>query len=90
MTRHYLKRASKTHATDSTDVQNIVQKMLAEIETGGEQTARDYAAKLDNYTLPPVLTAEQIAQASAKVSQKLKDDIHFAYENSRARLQSRI
>ena len=56
MTRHYLKRASKTHATDSTDVQNIVQKMLAEIEKGGEQTARDYAAKLDNYTLPPVLT----------------------------------
>ncbi len=83
MTRHYLKRASKTHATDSTDVQNIVQNMLAEIETGGEQTARDYAAKLDNYTLPPVLTQEQIAEASAKVSQKLKDDIHFAYENIR-------
>ena len=77
MTRHYLKRASKTHATDSTDVQNIVQKMLAEIETGGEQTARDYAAKLDNYTLPPVLTADQIAASQRESIAKIKGRYSF-------------
>ena len=44
MTRHYLKRASKTHATDSTDVQNIVQKMLAEIEKAASK--------------PPVITRQ--------------------------------
>ena len=72
MTRHYLKRASKTHATDSTDVQNIVQKMLAEIEQGGEQTARDYAAKLDNYTLPPVLTRRANCRSQRESLAKIK------------------
>ncbi|MEF2548362.1 histidinol dehydrogenase [Aurantimonas sp. E1-2-R+4] len=79
----YLKKASKTSTSDAGDVRETVQAILTEIEAGGEAAARAYAEKFDRYEGNVVLTKDEIAEASSKVSQKLKDDIRFAYDNVR-------
>ena len=83
MTIEYLKKAEKSSATGEDDTRKIVATMLSEIEAGGEEKALEYNQKLDNYTGNVVLTADDIAAASAKVSQQMKDDIQFAYDRVR-------
>jgi len=81
MTIEYLKKAEKTALSDAGDVREAVQAILDEIEAGGEAAARAYAGKFDKYEGNIVLTREEIDAAAARVPQKLKDDIRFAYEN---------
>jgi len=83
MARNYLKKAHKTSATDAGDVREIVQKILTEIELGGDAAARQYANKFDHYDGNILMTAEEIMAAAAQVPQKLKDDIQFAHDNVR-------
>lgn len=83
MPRKYLKKATLTAKSDATDVHDIVMDMLTKIEAGGDETAIEYAMKLDKYDGPILLDEEQIAAAAAKVPQKLKDDIAFAHDNVR-------
>ena len=79
--RDFLKRASKTATSDADDVHDVVQGILDDIEQGGEEAARRYAEKFDQYEGNLLLTADEIAAASARVSPKLKQDISFAYDN---------
>ena len=79
----YLKKASKTAATGEDETRKIVSEMLAEIESGREDAAAAYGEKLDNYTGNIVVTAEEVEEAGKKVSQKLKDDIQFAFDRVR-------
>jgi len=81
MARRYFKQASKTSKTDSASVHDTVRGILEDIETNGEAAALKYAAQFDNYEGALILSAEDIEAASAKVPQKLKDDIRFAHEN---------
>jgi len=83
MTIEYLKKAEKSSATGEDDTRNIVSQMLQEIEAGGEEKAIEYATKLDNYSGNIVVTDDEIAAASAKISQQVKDDIQFSYERVR-------
>ena len=83
MPRKYLKKATLTAKSDATEVHDIVMDMLTKIEAGGDETAIEYAMKLDKYDGPFLLNEEQIAVAAAKVPQKLKDDIAFAHDNVR-------
>lgn len=83
MPRKYLKKATLTAKSDATDVHDIVMDMLTKIEAGGDETAIEYAMKLDKYDGPILLDEEQISAAAAKVPQKLKDDIAFAHDNVR-------
>ncbi|WP_341862129.1 histidinol dehydrogenase [Gymnodinialimonas sp. 57CJ19] len=83
MTREYLKKAPLTSASDASDVQETVRSILAEIEAGGDDKAREYAAKFDKYEGNIILTKEEIAAASALVPAKLKADIQFAHDNVR-------
>jgi len=83
MPRIYLKKATLTAKSDASDVHATVQTILNDIEAGGAAAALDYAAKFDKYEGPVLLTPEDIAAASAKVPQKLKDDIAFAHDNVR-------
>ncbi|UWQ96857.1 histidinol dehydrogenase [Rhodobacteraceae bacterium M385] len=83
MTREYLKKAPLTSASDASDVQETVRTILAEIEAGGDDKAREYAAKFDKYDGNIILTKEEIAAASALVPAKLKADIQFAHDNVR-------
>ena len=83
MTIEYLKKADKSATTGEDDTRKIVAQMLSEIEAGGEEKAIEYAEKLDNYSGNIVVTEEEIAAASAKVSQQVKDDIQFSYDRVR-------
>ena len=83
MPRKYLKKATLTSKSDASDVHDLVQEMLTKIEAGGDDTALEYAAKLDKYDGPILLSKDEIAAASAKVPQRLKDDIAFAHDNVR-------
>ena len=79
----FLKKAAKHSTDDSGDVSTTVQAILKEIEVGGEAAARAYASKFDKYDGNIVLAREEIEAASAKVPQKLKDDIRYAHDNVR-------
>ena len=81
MTRHYLKKAPKTSATDAGDVSAKVQSILNDIESGGEEAALKYAKEFDRYEGNIALTREEIDAAAAQVPQKLKEDIRFASDN---------
>jgi sulfopropanediol 3-dehydrogenase len=83
MPLEYLKKATLTAKSDSTEVNEIVKNILADIEKGGDKTALEYATKFDNYSGNVELTAEDIEAATALVPQKLRDDIHFAQDNVR-------
>ena len=76
----YLKKANKNPETGTSETREIVEKMLAEIEAGREDTARKYAKDLDGFTGEVIISKEQIDQTSKLVPQKLKDDIKFAHE----------
>ncbi|MCP4072554.1 MAG: histidinol dehydrogenase [Hyphomicrobiales bacterium] len=77
----YLKKADLNSKSDSGDVTEIVQEILSDIETGGDEAALTYAKKFDKYDGNIKLTAQEIEQAGTLVPQKLKQDIRFAYAN---------
>jgi len=83
MAREYLKKAIKTANTDSSEVRATVQKILDDIETGGDAAAKAYAEKFDGYDGNLILTSAEIAAAAAQVPEKLKNDIAFAHANVR-------
>ena len=81
MTREYLKKASLTSTSDATDVHELVQGILDDIESGRDAKALEYAAKFDRYEGNVILSKEEIESACALVPEKLKADIRFAHEN---------
>ena len=83
MTIEYLKKASRKSTDDAGDVRATVQAILDEIEAGGDDAAKRYAAKFDKYDGNVVLTRDEIEAATAEVPQKLKDDIRFSWDNVR-------
>ena len=88
----YLKKASKSPASGEDDARRIVQDMLAEIETIGEQKVCEYAEKLDQWTGDIIVSADEIKAAGESLSQRARDDIQFAYERverfAKAQLES--
>ena len=80
MSELYLKKANKNPETGTKETREIVEKMLDEIESGGEEIVKKYAKDLDGFTGEVIVTKEQIESASKLVPQKLKDDIKFAHE----------
>lgn len=81
MARDYLKKAHLTSRSDASDVHDTVQKILADIEEGGDQAALDYATRFDKYDGNVLLTPAEIEAACARVPDKLKADIRFAHDN---------
>jgi len=83
MTVQYLKKAGATAQTDQNDIVAIVQKMLGEIENGGDEVARRFARDLDGWEGDIVVSDEDMQKAVSSVPQKSKDDICFARDNIR-------
>ena len=90
MARDYLKKATLTAQSDASDVHDIVQGILSDIELGGDDKAREYAAKFDKYEGNIILTEEEIAAACALVPEKLKADIQFAHDNVKRFAQAQM
>nr|WP_306268948.1 histidinol dehydrogenase [Pararhizobium sp. IMCC3301] len=83
MTVEYLKKADRKSTDDAGDVHAVVKTILDDIEAGGDEAARRYAAQFDKYDGNIILTPEEIEKASDLVPQRLKDDIRFSWDNVR-------
>ncbi len=81
MAREYLKKATLTAKSDASEVRDIVNTILQDIEAGGDKAAMEYAAKFDKYEGNILLTDEEIAAAADLVPEKVKADIRFAHDN---------
>ena len=83
MSREYLKKAKLTSKSDASEVRETVNAILADIEAGGDDAAKRYAAKFDKYDGNILLEPDEVAAASDLVPEKLKADIRFAHDNVR-------
>ena len=81
MAIEYLKRAIKTATTDESSVRDKTAALLEEIEKGGEDTVRRYAAEFDDWTGEIVVPSSDFDAASEQVSATLKSDIRLAHAN---------
>jgi sulfopropanediol 3-dehydrogenase len=81
MTREYLKKASLTPSSGASDVHDLVQGILNDIEAGGDAKAQEYAAKFDKYEGSIILSQAEIDAAIALVPGKIKADIQFSHAN---------
>ena len=78
---HHLKKAAMTSSTGERDVRDTVQAILDDIEKGGEDTARQYTEKFDQWDGDIVVSDERRAAVAEQIPQKLKDDIRYAHDN---------
>ena len=85
-----VKKAIKTPATGEDDTARIVRDMLADIEQGGEDKAREYAHKLDGWDKDIVITPDEIEAAIAKVPQQARHDIEFSYQRVKAFAEAQL
>ena len=83
MAREYLKKATLTSTSDASDVHDIVQGILSDIEAGGDAAALDYARRFDKYEGSILLDEAEIEAAIAQVPERLKADIRFSHDNVR-------
>src|SRR3546814_2885184 len=83
MSDEYRKKAEKTPASGEDDTRRLVADMLDEIERGGEARVRHYAETLDRWTCEIVVGEAAIDAAAKTLSQRVKDDIQFAYDRVR-------
>ena len=79
----YLKKASRSAGGDDAEITAAVAKILQDVERGGEQAARDYAVRFDQWEGDIVVAAADRERAVAGLPQKLKDDIAFAHDKVR-------
>ena len=78
MGTHYLKKASKTPETETSNAQQVVVEMLSNIEKNGESAVREYAKTLDKWTGDIILSQDQIDKIISEVPSLVKQDIDFA------------
>jgi sulfopropanediol 3-dehydrogenase len=83
MATTYLKKAEKTPESESGNAQAVAAEMLARIQAYGEDAAREYAAKLDNWTGDIVVSRDEIERRTRAVPETVKADITFATEQVR-------
>ena len=81
MSRVYLKKAQLTPKSNASEVHETVKNILTDIEAGGDEKAKEYASKFDQYQGNIILTDEEIKAAGELVPAKLKKDIEFAHDN---------
>ena len=79
----HLKQATKTPETETGNARRVAAEMLAEIERGGEQAVRDYAAKLDQWTGDIVVTDEEVERRISDIAPSVRRDIEFATDRVR-------
>ena len=65
----------------SQDTADIVQIMLARIADGGEDVAREYAQKLDQWSGPICVGRDEIEAAKKMISDDLREAIDYAHGN---------
>lgn len=80
MAIQYLKRATRRAEDTTSEARPIVETMLAEIEARGEVAISEYAAKLDGWHGPILVSDEEAERRIAEVPHGLRQDIDFAVD----------
>ncbi len=80
MSLTYLKKASRTPQSGEQQTRETVERMLADIRSGGEDAVLRYARELDGWSGDVVLDAAQVEQRTRDLPQTVKDDIRFAHD----------
>ena len=83
MKRRFLKKARRTVSISTSDVQEKVRNILFDIEHRREDAATSYAKNFDEFSGNIILSSDEILEACSQVSDKIKNDIQFSYENVR-------
>ncbi len=78
MSIDYLKKATPPVQAIDTATTETVRRMLAEIESGGEDCVRRYAREFDGWHGDIVVSETDFARAEKALSDGVKDDIRFA------------
>ncbi len=78
MATTYLKKADKTPETETATAQQVVNTMLAQIQQNGESAVLKYAADLDKWQGPVIVTAQEIEANARSVPAQVRADIDFA------------
>nr|WP_310616824.1 histidinol dehydrogenase [Pantoea cypripedii] len=76
----WLKKASKTPESNTSEARHVVEEMLATIKEQGEEAVRHYASKLDNWSGDIILTRENIAAQIRAVPADVRRDIDYAID----------
>lgn len=77
----YVKKAAKTPETDEAETRGIVENILNAVgENGDDEILRHYSAKFKDWDKKLILSPEEIEQRAQGVSETVKDDLKFAYE----------
>ena len=79
MTIKIIKPASKSPATGEDDTREIVQRMLREIESGGESAVKKYARELDGWDKGIIVSRADIDAAGSALGARMRRDIEFAH-----------
>ena len=79
----FLKRNNGLATSAEEDLCERVVAILAEIETGGERTARRYAREFDKWDGEIIVSRDELCAAADRLPQQLVDDICFAHDNIR-------
>lgn len=74
----YLKKATKTPATETATAQKVASEMLNDIRLNGESAVRRYAKDLDHWQDDIVLSTDKISVITADIPASVKRDIDFA------------
>lgn len=77
----FVKRGAGQTVAEQRNLSDTVARLLADLESGGEDVVRRLARDLDRFDGPVEIGAEAIAAACDRVPAKLKDDIAWAQEN---------
>jgi sulfopropanediol 3-dehydrogenase len=80
---HQLKKAELSALEEDRKTREVVEVMIADIETRGETAVREYAEKFDRWTGDFLLSDEKKARLIDQVPQQVKDDIKFANDQVR-------
>ena len=81
MSIEYIKKASRSEEILDPQLSQRVREMLSEIKNVGEEAVIRFSGELDSWNGDVVVTSNEIAQATERLSKKVKDDIRFAHDN---------
>lgn len=79
MANEKLKSAIEPDTSKDSETKAIVAEALDRIERGGEETALEYAQRLDSYSGDVVVSRSQLDRAARQLPDTLKADVAFAH-----------
>ncbi len=79
----YLKKATTSRKSVEEDIRETVQQIIEDVRTGGEDSAREYAQRFDDWHGDIVVSRASIKKAGASLTGQDREDIQFAYDRVR-------